>query len=361
MSSPINILIVDDRPEYLTQIRDKVFRVSRQLGYLDDELNVQLASTYMDAKRTLIEDSNRWDILVTNIALGDPKNDTAKTLGIRLAKVALEKSLQTVVVSGTRDGSIINKLYRQYKIRDLILKGTPRFERRLSECISDFLLEESDNRRSGDDVTAQSEANSSDSANISVVSLPPRRKILFLSASPNQLNPGRLDQEVRDIQNGIERARHRDRLELIPQWAVRPRDFQRAMLEQNPQIVHFSGYGEGNAGLCFEDEEGNFKRVSGPALVSLFRLFSQRGIECVLLNRCYLPSQAQALIECIPHVIGVPQAVTDRFAIDFAVGFYDALGSGESIEFAFEAGRVAIQINNDNPPEALLPVLLRRE
>ncbi len=38
--------------------------------------------------------------------------------------------------------------------------------------------------------------------------------------------------------------------------AVRPRDLQRAMLEVEPQIVHFSGHGAGDEGLVFEDEIG---------------------------------------------------------------------------------------------------------
>ena len=40
------------------------------------------------------------------------------------------------------------------------------------------------------------------------------------------------------------------------------------MLEETPQMVHFSGHGEGEAGLYFEDEVGNPKLVTGTALAS---------------------------------------------------------------------------------------------
>jgi hypothetical protein len=32
------------------------------------------------------------------------------------------------------------------------------------------------------------------------------------------------------------------------------------------------------------------------------------------------------------------QAIGDKAAIEFAVGFYDALGAGKSIEFAYKLG-----------------------
>lgn len=112
-----------------------------------------------------------------------------------------------------------------------------------------------------------------------------KRKILILAANPKGTTRLRLDEEVRDISEGLKRARNRDKFEIAQRWAVRPRDFQRAMLEESPQIVHFSGHGEGEAGLYFEDEIGQPKLVTGIALASLFKLFAQKSmIECVVLN-----------------------------------------------------------------------------
>ena len=92
------------------------------------------------------------------------------------------------------------------------------------------------------------------------------RKILLLVANPKNSARLRLDQEVRDISEGLQRANHRNDFELCQKQAVRPRDLQRAMLNESPQIVHFSGHGEGEAGLYFEDEVGNAKLVTGSAL-----------------------------------------------------------------------------------------------
>jgi len=128
------------------------------------------------------------------------------------------------------------------------------------------------------------------------------KTILILAANPKGSTPLRLDQEVRDIAGGLERSQHRDRFTLKQSWAVRPRDIQRAMLDNNPQIVHFSGHGEGEEGLIFEDEMGQPKLVSGAALASLFGLFSDQ-LECVVLNGCYSVVQAGAIAEQIPYVI----------------------------------------------------------
>ncbi|MEL7331534.1 MAG: CHAT domain-containing protein, partial [Cyanobacteria bacterium J06560_2] len=156
---------------------------------------------------------------------------------------------------------------------------------------------------------------------------PSKRKILILTANPKGSTPLRLDEEVRDISEGLKRAEHRDAFEIAQRWAVRPRDFQRAMLEELPQIVHFSGHGEGEAGLYFEDEVGAPKLVAGSALASLFRLFSLKAkIECVVLNGCYSAVQATAITQHVPYAIGMTDKVGDKAAIEFVVGFYDALG-----------------------------------
>jgi hypothetical protein len=205
-------------------------------------------------------------------------------------------------------------------------------------------------------------------------------KILFLAANPKNTSTLRLDEEVREIDEGLKRATHRDRFELKQQWAVRPRDMQRAVLELNPRIVHFSGHGHGSEGdrtstpstrklstvaevvgspegLVLEDESGQARLVSAEALADLFELVADR-VECVLLNACYSVAQAEAIAQHIPYVIGMNREIGDTAARVFAVGFYDALGAGRDIEFAFKSGCVAIQMAGI--PEELTPVLMKR-
>jgi uncharacterized protein YjbI with pentapeptide repeats len=207
------------------------------------------------------------------------------------------------------------------------------------------------------------------------------KNILILSANPRGTNALRLDEEVREIQRDIERGKLRDQFVLQQRWAVQVHDIRRALLDYEPQILHFSGHGIGSEsldvsqiqnrdisispesihepeGLVFENETGQSKLVSIEALSNLFQLFAER-IECVILNACYSEDQATAISEHIPYVIGMKRAIGDRAAIEFAIGFYDGLLAGKSIEFSYKLGCSAIQ--TAGIPEHLTPVLKRKE
>ncbi|MDZ8261281.1 AAA-like domain-containing protein [Nostoc sp. ChiQUE01b] len=183
------------------------------------------------------------------------------------------------------------------------------------------------------------------------------KKILILTANPKDTDNLRLNEEVREIQAGLERARKRDQFEIISRWAVRPDDLRRALLDYEPQIVHFSGHGAGTQGLILEDGAGKMQLVSAQSLARLFKLF-QNKVECVLLNACYSEVQAEAICQHIDYVVGMNQAIGDDAAIKFAVGFYDGLGAGRSLEDAFESGCIAMEL--ESIPESATPILKKR-
>jgi hypothetical protein len=180
------------------------------------------------------------------------------------------------------------------------------------------------------------------------------RRILILTANPKNTDQLRLTEEVRNIEAGLKQAKKREQFEIISKWAVRPEDLYRALLDYEPQIVHFSGHGAGNQGLVLEDDSGKLQLVSTESLARLFKLFKNK-IECVFLNACYSEMQAEAIYQHINCVVGMNQAIGDRAAIKFAVGFYDALGAGRSFEDAYEIGCTAIDL--EGIPESSTPVL----
>ncbi|MBW4528494.1 MAG: SUMF1/EgtB/PvdO family nonheme iron enzyme [Phormidium tanganyikae FI6-MK23] len=185
-----------------------------------------------------------------------------------------------------------------------------------------------------------------------------RQTILFLASSPTNQARLRQDKEIREVNLGLERAKHRERFKLEQRWAVRPVDLRRALLDFEPQILHFSGHGDGGTGLVLEDQSGASKLVSATALASLFHQFADRGLDCVVLNACYSDDQADEIVKYIPYVIGMRFAISDAAAIEFAVGFYDALGAGWSYERAFEIGKSAIVL--EGLPEEMTPILRKR-
>jgi len=185
------------------------------------------------------------------------------------------------------------------------------------------------------------------------------KKILILAANPKDTPKLRLDKEIRDSMESILRAKFRDRFEIHSQGAVGTRDLRKAILELEPNIVHFIGHGE-KEGLILEDEMGFSKLVTAEALSGLFKLFSDK-IECIILSACYSAKQALAINKHIDYVIGMQKDITDEAAIEFSVGFYDTLGAGKSIERAFEIGCSAIQLHCPDQLEHLVPVLKRKK
>lgn len=162
------------------------------------------------------------------------------------------------------------------------------------------------------------------------------KSVLLVAANPTGTVNLRLQEEEREIRERL-RLTGYGKIPINSTGATRPRDIQQAMLDFEPQIVHFSGHGTGKGGLIFEDVAGQEKLVDSEALTDLFRLFSSQ-VECIILNACHSKFQAEAISEHIDYVIGMSQAIGDRAAIEFSVGFYSAIGIGKPFDFAYELG-----------------------
>lgn len=169
------------------------------------------------------------------------------------------------------------------------------------------------------------------------------KTILIISANPKGTSQLRLDEEVREIKNANQLSQNREQFKIVTELAVRAEDLRRALLEYQPAIVHFCGHGVGSDGLAFEDNSGELKLVSTEALATLFQLFQEQ-VECVLLNACYSEAQAMAIYQHIDCVIGMSQAIGDKAAINFAVGFYDALFANRTLSDCYELGCASINL-----------------
>ncbi len=185
------------------------------------------------------------------------------------------------------------------------------------------------------------------------------QKILILAAIPHGL---RLDKEIRNIEDAIQRANERDLFEIKVRTAVRPQDIRRAIAEEQPFIVHFCGHGEQDGSLQLEDDDGNKRAVPPSGLASLFKLHAL-SVQCVLLNACYSEKPAEAISEYINYAVGMNNPIYDSTAIEFAKGFYDGLGykisgSQDIFQRAFDEGMVAIQM--ENLSQDLIPILKKK-
>ncbi|HRI71582.1 MAG TPA: hypothetical protein PK156_45430, partial [Polyangium sp.] len=71
--------------------------------------------------------------------------------------------------------------------------------------------------------------------------------LVLLAANPLDQTRLRLGAEAREIHNALETTMGADAFRLDQSFAVRPRDLQGLLLRHKPQIVHFSGHGQGSA------------------------------------------------------------------------------------------------------------------
>ena len=181
--------------------------------------------------------------------------------------------------------------------------------------------------------------------------------ILFLSADPADAVRLRLGEELREIHEKLQLSKRRDLFRLEQRMSVRPADFTQAILDTQPQIVHFSGHGSEAGALCFENLSGVMMPVAPDALSALFKQFSDL-VNCVLLNACFSENQAKVIAEYIDYVIGIDQEISDRASIAFSIGFYQALGSGSSIEEAYNLG--CGQIGLQGISENSMPMLIKK-
>lgn len=181
--------------------------------------------------------------------------------------------------------------------------------------------------------------------------------ILFLAADPTDASRLRLGEELREIQEKLQLAKLREQFQLHQRMSVRPADISQALLDINPGIVHFSGHGMATGALCFENQTGETLAIQPDALAALFEQFANQ-VNCVVLNACYSEIQSRAISNHIDYVIGMNQAIGDKAAITFAIGFYQALGAGRTTEEAYKLG--CIQIRLHGIPEHLTPVLIKK-
>ncbi len=108
--------------------------------------------------------------------------------------------------------------------------------------------------------------------------------------------------------------------------------------------------------MLLANEQGGQYIVDPPTFVELFQRYPS--IECVLLNACFSTVQGRLLSTTIPFTIAMDTPIIDDVAIAFSSGFYDALGAGHTIDFAFDEG--IFSIKSEVSPYAQLPRLIRK-
>ena len=167
-------------------------------------------------------------------------------------------------------------------------------------------------------------------------------KVLFFSANALPDQQLALDREYRAIDEALQHSGHRNAFEIISRPAARAQDLQQALLEHEPDILHFSCHGTVDAELLLQAASGAPAAVP-PASVSAVLRALGGDVSLVVFNACWSQELAEAVRHHTGLAIGMRQPIDDGEAICFASAFYNALGHGRPVRTAFDCGVAAIK------------------
>jgi Tfp pilus assembly protein PilF len=194
------------------------------------------------------------------------------------------------------------------------------------------------------------------------------KKILVLPANPG-MNEYFLDRremlEVQKALNRAARARVNKSQEgpifepLIEKINISAKNFSQVLSEIEPNIVHISGCENGINKLISDqshaiDESDEFDKLTG----ELFKIIA-KSIQCIILDGCYLESQAKEVVCHIDYLVGIDHSLDEKIRINFLNEFYFHLGLDLAIRNAYTLGCNLLLRNGLN--QSQLPILLEKD
>lgn len=178
--------------------------------------------------------------------------------------------------------------------------------------------------------------------------------VLYLTANPDRKNALRVEVEVRQVQEAVRASKFRDNITLHYSPAADLDSIINGLNDHRPSIVHFSGHGYAG-GLAVDHAR---VRRPGSRVITFELLASALAAtdtppSVVVLNACQSAGARKALLPPVKAIVVMQDSISDLAATAFANRFYAAIASGQSLQSAFNQGRVAVEavsISEANTP-----------
>ncbi len=161
------------------------------------------------------------------------------------------------------------------------------------------------------------------------------KRILLLSANPENPETRRRRKETKEIRNALKRAKHGTLCELHDRPEIDAAELSQELTTIEPDIIDISGFDNGIECLTLTLEKNVKKNESTELerlklIAEVFKLNS-KSIKCIILNGCYSEEQAREIVQHIDFVIGISRDIEDDRVIKFLSEFYYQLGSERTI------------------------------
>ncbi|MYV96830.1 hypothetical protein [Streptomyces sp. SID3343] len=163
------------------------------------------------------------------------------------------------------------------------------------------------------------------------------------AASHGDLRVGR---EQKLIRAAVERATHRDLVELDVRTSATMGDLLDGITRFRPHVADFSGHGSQDR-VGFDQDVDDFNEglaVTAGAFARAIKATDEPPLP-VLLNSCHSAAQIDDLVDgVVPFAIGMSDEIGDVDAMTYAAQFHAAVAEGQSIASAHASGRAAIEL-----------------
>ena len=183
-------------------------------------------------------------------------------------------------------------------------------------------------------------------------------RVLYMTANPEM--DLRTEVEVRNVQQAVRRALHRDLVDVQYRPAATPEDLLDGLNDARPHVVHFSGHA-GDASVLFDnasvDSPGG-REVPFELLARALGATAEPP-KLLVLNGCDTLDGAEVLLKATPMVIAMATEISDLAASAFAARFYAAVASAQPIGPSLAQGAVVLDLMGPN--EGWKPSLLVRD